>query len=122
MWRVYAVAARTADYTSPALARYAAGDALMVLVRSLYNDHQRRVVIRGRPVLHPRVVSLAPATSPVQARVVDCLNDRHWLTYSRSGAPAAGAPAGPHRVAARLRLFGSVWKVTFFVAEKAGTC
>lgn len=122
MWRVYAAAARTADYTSPALARYAAGDALMVLVRSLYNDHQRGVVIRGRPVLHPRVVNLTPATSPNQARVVDCLNDRHWLTYSRSGVPSGGAAAGRHRVAARLQLFGTVWKVTFFVAEKAGTC
>jgi hypothetical protein len=122
MWRAYAAAARTAAYQSPALSQYAAGEALMALIHSLYLDHQRHVVARGGPVLHPRVVSLALAASPAQASVSDCADDSHWLTYHTSGTPAGGAVAGRHRVMALLRLFGAQWKVTYFVAQKAGTC
>ena len=51
MWHAYATAARTADYQPGALSQYAAGDALMILTRSLYDNHQHGVVLRGGPVL-----------------------------------------------------------------------
>lgn len=122
MWRAYAAAARTADYQPGALSQYAAGDALMILTRSLYDNHQHGVVLRGAPALDPHVSGMTPAGSPDSSAVTDCADDSRWLQYTASGKPASGAPAGRHRIYAQLRLFGSVWKVTSLVVEKAGTC
>jgi len=122
MWRAYAAAARTADYQPGALSRYAAGDALMILTRSLYENHQRGVVLRGAPVLDPQVTAMTPAAAPDSSSVTDCADDSRWLQYTTSGKPASGAPAGRHRIYARLQLFGTAWKVTTVVVEKAGTC
>jgi len=123
MWDAYAVAARTADYQPGPLSRYAAGDALTVITRSLYNFHQSGIVARGAPVLRPLVTSMTPAANPDASAVTDCADDTHWLQYTTSGKPATGgAPAGRHRIYAQLRLFGSAWKVTYLVVEKAGTC
>lgn len=118
MWHAFAAAARTADYQPGPLARYAAGDALSVLTRGLYENHLHGVVVRGAPALDPRVTGVTSAS----AAVTDCADDAHWLEYSTSGRPAIGAPAGHRRIYAWLRLFGSTWKVTEVVVEKAGTC
>jgi len=122
MWHAYAAAARTADYQPGALSQYAAGNALMILTRSLYDDHQHGVVLRGAPAFDPRVTSMTPAAHPDSSSVTDCADDSRWRQYTTSGKPASGAPAGRHRVYAQLRLFGPVWKVTYLVVEKAGTC
>jgi hypothetical protein len=122
MWHAYAIAARTADYQTGALSQYAAGDALMILTRSLYDNHQHGVVLRGAPALHPRVAGMTPAGHPDSSSVTDCADDSRWRQYTTSGQPASGAPAGRHRIYAQLRLFSSVWKVTNLVVEKAGTC
>jgi len=122
MWHAYATAARTADYQPGALSRYAAGDALMVLTRSLYDNHRHGVVLRGAPALDPKVTGVTPAANPDSSSVTDCADDSRWRQYTTAGKPASGAPAGRHRIYARLRLFSSVWKVTSLVVEKAGTC
>jgi hypothetical protein len=122
MWQAYTAAARTADYQPGALSQYAAGDALMILTRSLYDDHQHGVVLRGAPALDPKVTGMTPAGNPGSSAVTDCADDSRWLQYTKSGQPASGAPAGRHRIYAQLRLFSAVWKVTNLVVEKAGTC
>lgn len=122
MWHAYAAAARTADYRTGALSQYAAGNALMILTRSLYDNHQRGLVLRGAPALDPRVTGMTPAGNPERSSVSDCADDSRWRQYTTSGQPASGAPAGRHRIYAQLRLFSSVWKVTSLVVEKAGTC
>jgi len=122
MWDAYAVAARTADYQPGPLSRYAAGDALTVLTRSLYDDHQKGVVLRGAPVLDPKVTGMALAGNPGTSDVTDCADDTRWRQYTTSGKPASGVPAGRHRIYAQLRLFGTAWKVTNLVVEPAGTC
>ena len=122
MWHTYVTAARTADYQSAALSQHAAGDALMILTRSLYENHRHGVVVRGAPVLDPRVTGMSPARNPDSSSVTDCANDTRWREYTTSGRPASGgARAGRHRIYAQLRLFGSAWKVTSLVVEKAGT-
>jgi hypothetical protein len=122
MWHAYAVAARTADYQASSLSQYAAGDALTILTRALYDNHQQDVVLRGAPVLDPQVTAMTPAASPDSSSVTDCADDSQWLQYTTSGQPASGAATGRHRIYAQLQLFGAVWKVTSLVVEKAGTC
>jgi hypothetical protein len=122
MWQAFVVSARTSDYQPGPLQPYAEGTALTLLTHALYVNHQQNVVIRGAPVLHPQVTQMTPASSPDSARVIDCTDGRHWLEYSTSGRSVPGAPAGRHRVYAWLRLFSGVWKVTYVVVEKPGTC
>lgn len=122
MWHAYAAAAGTGDYQTGALSHYAAGDALAVLTRSLYDNHQDRIVLRGAPALHPQVTGMSPPSGPDTASVTDCADDSRWLQYTTAGRPASGATAGRHSVYARLQLFGTEWKVTYLVVGKAGTC
>jgi hypothetical protein len=122
MWQAYAAAARTADYQPGALSRYAAGDALAVLTRALYDNHRHGIVLRGAPSLSPRVTGMSPAANPDSSWVTDCAGDSQWLQYTTAGKPAAGAPSGRHRVRARLQLFTATWKVTYLVVGKAGSC
>jgi len=122
MWHAYVTAARTADYQPGALSQYAAGDALMILTRSLYDNRRHGVVLRGAPALDPKVTGMTPAGNPGSSAVTDCADDSRWLQYTTAGKPAGGAPVGRHRIYAQLRLFSSAWKVTNLVVEKAGTC
>ena len=122
MWRAYAAAASVADYQSGTLSRYAAGDALQVLTRSLYDDHQQGTVLRGAPVLDPRVTGMVPPGSPDRSSVTDCADDSRWLQYTTAGKAVPGAAAGRHRIEATLQLLGATWKVTYLVVQKAGTC
>ena len=66
MWHAYAAAARTADYQPGALSQYAAGNALMILTRSLYDDHQHGVVLRGAPAFAPAGHRHDPGGEPGQ--------------------------------------------------------
>ena len=122
MWQAFVVSARTSDYQPGPLQPYAEGTALTLLTHGLYVNHKQHVVIRGKPVLDPKVTRMTPASSPDSARLTDCANDTHWREYSLSGRKVSGSPAGNHRIYAWLRLFGSTWKVTYVVVEKAGTC
>lgn len=55
MWQAMADAGETSDHASPALARYAAEEALAKITQSLYIDRQRGLVTKGRPRLNPSV-------------------------------------------------------------------
>jgi hypothetical protein len=123
MWQAFVAASRTADYQSPALDRYAAGAALTLLTRGLYQDYKAGIVTRGQPTFDP-VASLTGTTKgrPAEVKVTDCANDTHAITYYKSGRPAPGEPPGRHEVYARVQPFDGVWKVTYLVVEKAGTC
>ena len=83
------------------------GDALMILTRSLYDNHQHGVVLRGAPALDPHVTGMTPAGSPDSSSVTDCADDSRWLQYTTSGKPGQRRPgrAAPHlRPAAAVRL------------------
>ncbi|MGH3717137.1 MAG: hypothetical protein ACRDT4_27295 [Micromonosporaceae bacterium] len=124
MWGAFAVAARTADPTSPGLKRYATGEALKIIVKSLAVDRERGYVSKGEPVLDPRVSRLKPSGRPVEATVIDCADGTRWLKYHRdSGELVDDKPGGRHKVTATVKDVGDgVWKVTYFVAEGVGTC
>lgn len=122
MWDAYVEAARTSDYKSPKLARYAAGQAHSSLVSGLYANHKRGVVVRGTPRLNPRVISMTPVDHPTQAEVRDCADDSHWRTYDQSGHRVGTKPVGRRRVESTLRLFNGTWKVTWLLVKKERTC
>lgn len=122
MWHAYAAAAKTADYQPGTVDHYAAGDALNVLLRALYDNHQHDIVLRGEPALNPKVTALNLSADPASVGITDCADDSGWRQYTTSGRPAAGTPAGKHRIYAQMRMFGTAWKATSLVVKKAGTC
>jgi hypothetical protein len=123
MWQAFVAASRTADYQSPQLDHYAAGQALTLLVRGLYQSSMEGIVTCGEPAFDPVVtITSTSAGEPAQARVIDCADSASWLDYYKSGKPAPGAPPGRQRVYASLETFYGTWKVTTLVVEKEGTC
>ena len=122
MWQAFLAASRTADYQSPSLAHYAAGAALTLLIRGLYENHQHGIVTRGQPAYRPVVTLAKTSQGTAGAKVTDCADDTHATTYYKSGKPAPGGSPGHHEVYAWLQPFDGTWKVTYLVVEKAGTC
>lgn len=122
MWAAFVKASRTADYQSPSLAHYAAGGALSLLMHGLYSNFRNGIVTRGNPVFHPTVKVASRNGQPFQATVTDCADSSTWVDYYKSGKPAPGEPRGRQRIVAQLEPFDGIWKVTYLVVEKEGTC
>lgn len=122
MWAAFARASRTADYQSASLAHYAAGGALSLLMHGLYSNFRNGIVTRGNPVFHPEVKVASKNGQPFQATVTDCGDSSHWGEYYKSGKPVPGQPGGRRRIVAKLEPFDGVWKVTYLLVEKEGTC
>jgi hypothetical protein len=122
MWAAFVKASRTADYQSPSLAHYAAGGALSLLMHGLYGNFRNGIVTRGSPAFHPKVKVVTRNGQPFQATITDCADSSHWADYYKSGKPAPGGPRGRQRIVAQLQPFDGVWKVTYLVVDKEGTC
>jgi hypothetical protein len=122
MWHAYVAASRTANYQSPSLAHYAVGGALSLLMHGLYSNFRNGIVTRGSPAFHPEVKVAIRNGQLFQATVTDCGDSSHWGEYYKSGKPVPGHPGGRRRIVAQLEPFDGVWKVTYLVVEKEGTC
>ena len=126
MWQTFVNASRTADYQSPALARYAAGGALSLLTQALYTNYKDGIVTRGEPTFSPSVTITATSGGIQQADVTDCVNPSTSANYTKSGKLISGQPHGSRKVIARLQQFSPVgspeWKVTYLNVGLAGTC
>ena len=122
MWQAWVAASRTADYQSPSLDHYAAGAALTLLVRGLYENYEEGIVTRGQPTYDPVVTMAKTSAGTAEAKVTDCSDDSHAGAYYKSGKPAAGEPPGRQVIYAWLQPFNGTWKVTTLVVEKVGTC
>jgi hypothetical protein len=122
MWQAFFTASRTADYQSPSLDRYAAGSALELLTRGLYQYHQEGIVTRGTPSHKVAVTMTKTSLGTPEAKVTDCSDSAGSGTYYKSGKPAAGEQPGRQAIYAQVQPFDGTWKVTYLVVEKAGSC
>jgi hypothetical protein len=122
MWQAFFTASRTADYQYPSLDHYAAGAALELLIRGLYQNYRAGIVTRGQPAFNPVVTMAKTSAGTAEAKVTDCLDDSRAASFYKSGKPAGGEPPGRQRVYAQVQPFDGTWKVTTLVVEKVGTC
>ncbi|MEO3810774.1 hypothetical protein ABGB17_17370 [Sphaerisporangium sp. B11E5] len=123
MWQDFASAARTADWNAAELRDHATGDALLILRHGLWLAHRNGEVIKGQPVLDPRITSLVPMPSPTKAKITDCVDDTDFRLRGKSSKPGKEDwPAGRHKTTAELSLRKDAWYVTAFVLREAGTC
>jgi hypothetical protein len=121
MWQAFTAASRTADYQYPSLDRYAAGAALTLLTRGLYQNYREGIVTRGTPLHNVAVTMAKTSLGTPEAKVTDCSDTTGSGTYYKSGKPAAGGSPGRQAIYAQVQPFDGTWKVTFLVVEKAGS-
>lgn len=122
MWQSMAQADQTANWQSPELAKYATGDALGVISRSLYTDHINGVVSTGAPVLHPHVTKVDPPTNPTTVTVSDCGDSTNWLKHKQDGS-SSNDTGGRRSITAEVKKQGDgSWRVTEFAVEGLGSC
>ncbi|MFG2943495.1 hypothetical protein [Streptomyces sp. NPDC048282] len=118
-----AEAAKTSDWNSPNLARYATGDALSAISRGMYADHLNGLVTKGEPKNSPKVSSVAPAAEPTTVMISDCGDSTNWLKYRKdSGKLADDEPGGRQAITAEVKKLDRGWKVTRFAVEGVGSC
>ncbi|WP_199818778.1 hypothetical protein [Streptomyces sp. NRRL B-1347] len=117
-------AARTSDWKSPRLARYATGEALKAITRGMYADHRNGLITKGRPENSPRATKLAPASDPTTVVITDCGDSTHWLKYRmQNGKLADDEPGGRQSITAEVKKQkGGGWKVTRFAVWEVGSC
>jgi hypothetical protein len=101
--------------------RYAAGAALTLLTRGLYQNYQGGIVTRGQPIHDPAVTMMKTSMGTPEAKVTDCSDDsRAAAYYKKSGQPAAGESPGRQAIYAQVEPFDGVRKVTTLVVDTAG--
>ena len=118
-----AKAGETSDWQSPTLARYATGDALGVITRSLYTDHLNGVITKGAPKNSPTVASVDPQDDPTTIMISDCGDSTNSLKYKQNGQLLNDKPGGKRSITAEVKkqADGS-WRVTRFAVEGLGSC
>jgi hypothetical protein len=124
MWQAYDEALRIPDPSSPALSRYATGEALRVLVSGLTSVKDKGLRGAGSVTVSPRVTEFSPAQEPVRVLVQDCMDSSgSRLVRASPGPPYTDTPEGRRRCVAELRRQGDgSWKVTKFGLGAVGTC
>jgi hypothetical protein len=124
MWQAYDAALRVPDPSSADLARFAADEALRVLVSGVASVKGRGLRGTGGVAVSPRVVEFSPVDEPVRVLVRDCMDSSgSRLVRASPGPPYHDTPGGRRRGAAEVRrqADGS-WKVAKFGLEAVGTC
>ncbi|WP_194924890.1 hypothetical protein [Catenulispora pinisilvae] len=123
MWSDYETDALTSNWQNPVSANHATGQALLTISNTLAVNGHHGWIVKGMPVLHPAVKSLAPTSNPSTADVVDCDDLSHFLKYvAATGALQDSTPGGWHLVQAGLVLKDGVWKVSTLAMGQAGSC
>ncbi|WP_232376324.1 hypothetical protein [Amycolatopsis aidingensis] len=117
-----AKAGETSDWQSPELAKYATGDALGVINRSLYTDHLNGVVSKGAPTHNPQVSEMNPTDNPTTVMISDCSDSSNWLKY-KDGQLLDDTPGGRRSITAEVKKQqDGTWRVTRFAVEGVGSC
>lgn len=124
MWQTMAAAARTSDWRSEQLSRFATGYALTTISRGLYADHQNGLITLGTPKNSPAVVSWEPAEDPTTVTITDCGDSTNWLKYhADTRQPADDGPGGRRAISAVVtKQVGGRWLVSDFAVREVGTC
>lgn len=124
MWQSMAAAATTSNWQDPELSRYATGDALQVITKSLYADHLNGTITKGHQNNSPHLSSPDAAHDAATSVVTDCGDDSDWLKYrADSGQPVDNVPGGRRSITAEVtKQSDGRWLVTRFAVEAVGTC
>lgn len=125
MWDAMGQAGETSDWRSPELGRFATGNALTTITRSLYTDSFNRVVTQGRPKNSPQVVSVKSPAAPETVMLSDC-GDSTGTSKIREGTGkpvASDEPGGRRSIVAEVKKQpDGAWRVQRFAVQGVGSC
>ena len=120
MWQAYAAASRGPDTDTPALTRYASGDALRVLRDGLRWARDRTLPGSGTFSMAPAVSEASPTMAPTTVKIRDCVDVGDLpIVGGADGDP----PGGLRLVLATVTRRGDGgWAVTDLDVGAVGTC
>lgn len=124
MWEAMTRAGETSDWKAPELGKFATGNALTTITRSLYTDHFNHVVAQGRPKNDPQVTSVEPQNAPETVMLSDC-GDSSGTTkvFADTRKPINDKPGGRQSIVAEVKKQADgAWRVTRFAVQGVGTC
>lgn len=123
MWRAFVEAGKTSDAESTELRTFASGNALKLIVSSLYTNKELGKITKGEVSLAPKVVTRTPDAATATMTIEDCVDSTRWLEYKVSGGLWDNKPGGKHRTTAIVKKQqGGTWKVDAFALRGSGTC
>lgn len=124
MWQAMAHAGAASQWQSPEVARYATGNALTTITRSLYTDHFNHLVTRGVPKNSPQVTSVVPQNVPETVMLSDCGDSTGTSKVQEAtNRPVPDTPGGRRSIVAEVKQQADgLWRVTQFAVEGVGTC
>ncbi|WP_236718301.1 hypothetical protein [Actinoplanes sp. TFC3] len=123
LWNAFVEAGKTSDAESAGLRTYASGNALKLIVSSLYTDKELGKITKGEVALQPKVVKRTPEVSPAALTIEDCVDATRWLEYKASGGLWDDKPGGKHRNTAIIKKQqDGAWRVDAFALRGSGTC
>lgn len=119
---VRAFADPAADH--PEVQRYATDEALAGIESSIVFYRQNGTVLRGGPVLHPRVTSLRPEMDPTTAAIEDCLDSTNWTPVRLATGETVTAPGQrlQYPVHSVARLLDGKWLIAESIPDRAAAC
>ena len=122
MWAAFVEAAKTSDPDDPTLRKFAADDALKLIVSGLITNRTLGKIVLGELKTSPRITQLSPSDKPTSVEITDCVDATNWLEYKKSGKRWDDKPGGKHLTTATVKAVDGSWTVTSFTLRKAGTC
>lgn len=118
MWRDLAAASRTSDASSPRLDDHARGNAVALMKYGLKDARKDKIVSKGTPYPHPRVIS----STSEKVTVRDCVDGTKWLEYKRNGGLKNHRPGSHVKADATVKRTKGEWKVSRFYLHEDGSC
>ncbi len=118
MWKELAVASAYADPQWPQLADHADDQALRLLRHGLAAARAEDVVTKGAPEVDPLVMASGANT----VRLQDCVDESHWLRYTKAGTPKHDRTGSRSRTDATVTREADAWKVTALTMNESNAC
>lgn len=123
MWdaedRAYATGQMNAD-----VQKYATDKALTDIKLTVIYYQDYGSVMKGEPVLSPRVTTIQTKTDPYTATITDCVDSSHYIEVNAKTGKPVPVTGGSHRhvVTSTARTVGGVWMILSSVIDRKRTC
>jgi hypothetical protein len=122
MWD--ATAQLYATGSSADLGQYAHDKALADINDTAFYYQQHNIIVKGQPVLSPRVASISAGIQPYRAAITDCIDSTHFVEVDKSTGKAVPLldKSQRHVVTAHAQTLSGRWVIMNFTISRNQTC
>ncbi|WP_120314489.1 hypothetical protein [Streptomyces sp. TLI_171] len=124
MWASIVKVYASGTFDGSDLQKYAADKALANIKASEAYYQDQHLVVKGEPVLEPKVTAVDLAAKPPTATIVSCVDSSHFLPVDKTtGAPAKLSSTGFRHVEnATAILDNGTWLITQAAIQRDQSC